>query len=80
MCLMGERLEMIWFLVPWLNICPHGGLKVGQIWVFGTSTEKLFIQFISNIASVLIWWVFRLFSRARMRSPIIETIAGNFPT
>ena len=38
---------------PWPSIWPLGGLRTGQIWGFQTLTEKDFIQFISNLASVL---------------------------
>ena len=44
------------------NIWYHGGSKIGQIWGFRSLTAKVFIQFTSNLAFVLIGWVFKKYS------------------
>ena len=55
---MCEYSEMIWFSTSLQNVYPTGGLKMGQVWAFRILTEKVFIQFISNLAGVLVGWVF----------------------
>ena len=53
MCSLNECSERVKFSVPWLNIWPHGGLKMGQIWSLWTLTVKALIQFFSNIGEYL---------------------------
>ena len=44
------------------NIWCYGRLKIGQIWDFRSLAAKIFIQFTSNLAFVLIGWVFKKYS------------------